>query len=151
MNISSPTLHNLIIENNTGGSGGGISIDNQCNVVMTDLIVRNNTATMRAGGIFVWGNVTYSLRNSLVSNNTAPHAGGVFQGYSIIPLIDNCTITENTATDHGGGLVCQNLLENDNAVISESIITGNTAPIGAQLYVAAYPDTWQEGDRKSVV
>ena len=58
---ASPTLRNLIISQNSANAGGGISIDNQCNVVMTNLIVRNNTATERGGGVFAWGNVTLSL------------------------------------------------------------------------------------------
>ena len=52
----------------------------------------------------------------------------------------------NSAIDYGGGLVFQNLLENDNVILTECIVAGNSAPTGSQLYVAAYPDTWQEGN-----
>ena len=143
---ASPTLRNLIISQNSANAGGGISIDNQCNVVMTNLIVRNNSATERGGGVFAWGNVTLNLRNSEISDNSAPHAGGVFMGYSIVPQIDNCTIAGNTATDYGGGVVFQNLLENDNVILTESIVAGNSAPTGSQVHIAAYPNTWQEGN-----
>ncbi|SVB60127.1 uncharacterized protein METZ01_LOCUS212981, partial [marine metagenome] len=142
---SDVTMDDLIIEDNIAETGGGIHITNQSNVVMSNLIVDGNEATLTAGGIYAWGNVTYVLMNSLVTNNTANQAGGIFQGYSIVPLIDNCTIAGNTAIEYGGGLVSANLLENDNAIVNETAITGNSAPMGSQLYIASYPGTWDEG------
>ena len=113
---------------------------------MSNLIVRNNTATQRGGGIYAWGNVTLSLRNSEVTSNNAPYAGGAFLGYSIVPVIDNCTVANNSATDYGGGLVFENLLESDNVILTETNVVGNSAPVGSQLYVASYPNTWEEGN-----
>ena len=92
--------------------------------VIRDCILDNNDATNTVGqnavggGIFNWWNCPLSIRNSLITNNTAEataagansSGGGICSGMMATPLtLNNCTISDNQANStlgngYGGGI-----------------------------------------------
>ena len=111
------TLNDSTVSGNSGGSvsvegadgvGGGIS--NYGTLTLSDSTVSGNTSKFGGGGIFNGGTLT--LSNSTVSGNS----GGSVDIY-------NC----------GGGGICNV----GRLTITFSTITNNTAPVGADIAVAA--------------
>ena len=54
METNLAVVENLIIENSYSHNGGGLSIYRVDGPTVSNLIVRNNSATMHGGGIFVY-------------------------------------------------------------------------------------------------
>jgi hypothetical protein len=81
--------------------GGGIYVNNS-SPVLTNLLVRNNTAIDWGGGLFN-GAGTPEISDSIFVRNTAARGGGIasFEGN---PVVGDSTIRDNYATDSGGGL-----------------------------------------------
>lgn len=104
--LCSPTISGVTI---TGGAstgiGGGVAVESDCSVTITDSVVRNNSATNQGGGVAGGGSDPrgITIRNSAIISNTAPEGAGIFlQGNG---LLENVTISGNTATNTGGGLL----------------------------------------------
>jgi predicted outer membrane repeat protein len=101
-NLSSPTIENVTISENicsNGGSGGGICFLDECSPSIRDAIITGNTADYDGGGIFV-GDGVLSLENVTISNNISGILGGGihFAGGSSGTL-DNVIISYNTTTE----------------------------------------------------
>ncbi|MCF7911098.1 MAG: DUF1565 domain-containing protein [Candidatus Cloacimonetes bacterium] len=81
---SIPLLSDAIIENNSAlgfaGKGGGIYLDVNAHANMENVVIRNNFATLKGGGLSCW------------------HSD---------PLMANVTISDNTAGEYGGGMNCE--------------------------------------------
>ncbi len=129
--------------NYTANRTAGVSLEG-ADAVMTHCLVDHNegTASSNIGGvrIHLGGG---KMANCLVWANSGENAGGVsLKPTSTGPVkIVNCTIVGNTATVRGGGI------ENDapsqyfwynnefrGPEVVNTIIAGNTAPSGADLY-----------------
>ena len=129
--------------NYTANRTAGVTLEGE-NAVMTHCLVDHNegTASSNIGGvrIHLGGG---KMANCLVWANAGMNAGGVsLKPTSTGPVkIVNCTIVGNTATVRGGGI------ENDapsqyfwynnefrGPEVVNTIIAGNTAPSGADLY-----------------
>jgi len=143
-------LEDMIIRDNEGSSGAGIS--NYGTMILRNSSVRANHAEHGGGGIcnssgialiegsYIQENSASSdnygggiynteelfIRNSTISGNTAPNAGGIYSNYaSDWTEIINSTITNNTATDgEGGGLSAASSYD---FIIVNSIDAGNLA------------------------
>ena len=123
---SSPTLKNIIFENNEATLGGGMYNGPGSKVTLTNATFHNNRATGEGGAIYNEGDGTsVALINSLVYANEASSGSAVYnqKGFifpSVLGLINvtmngnNTTGTEK-ATIYGGVATIQN-----------SIIVGNT-------------------------
>lgn len=123
---SSPTLKNIVFENNQATLGGGMYNGPGSKVILTNATFRNNRATVEGGAIYNEGDGTsVALINSLVYANEASSGSAVYnqKGFmfpSVLGLINvtmngnNTTGTEK-ATIYGGVATIQN-----------SIIVGNT-------------------------
>ena len=70
---SSPTLKNLLIENNNAEFGGGIHITIS-SPVLNNIIIKNNTASQYGGGINIISS-TVNITQSEISNNTTTNSG----------------------------------------------------------------------------
>jgi CSLREA domain-containing protein len=106
-----------------GGGGGQLNLDN--------VIVRNNTASVSGGGIFVDGVVT--LTDVEISGNTSGDTGGGLSNDEQVTLT-RVTVSGNSATD-GAGIYNSNqgnLLELTNVTISGNTATAN----GSGIYTA---------------
>ena len=140
-------------ENSSTGDGGAIFAAGK--LMIDSSTIHNNQAgtsssDANGGGIGVRSNVTITLNNSTITNNKASREGG---GIDIrttvgkgINKITNSTITNNqslfaeapSAFKHklgngeiefdssGGGIAAYGYVDNDNLVIHNSIIVGNT-------------------------
>ena len=115
-----------------GGSGGGILVEPDANLVLTDSEVSGNRAS-RGGGIWAIG--TVRLERSLVADNVAEqgpegepgHGGGIgleegSAGSAGVRLV-NTTVSGNQASHLGGGIFTQRSMTLENVSI-----VNNTAP-----------------------
>jgi len=115
---SSPTLSNLVIENNNltvngnhGGSGAGIYIGQNSVVVINSSVIQNNSsATYRGGGICI-DDSDVTLNNVDVLNNYAGNYGGGIALYNSTLDVTNVDIENNTVdgfNGRGGGIYDHN-------------------------------------------
>jgi hypothetical protein len=113
--------------------GGAISSNSSDNeVILSDCVIRDNTALTSGGGIY-YGRDNLKMRNCTVSGNISQSGGGIRNGSSGIVELWNCTITGNIASSDvglgGGGI----LNEVGNLKTSNCTITGNYSPRGGGL------------------
>ncbi len=127
---ASPYIFDNIIENNTGGFGGGIDVSGDSNStghpIITNNTIRNNNG-FHGGGL----RCTESgmvLVNNEISGNYSYYGGGIGVYNDASPLIVNNSITNNTAT-YGGGL---SMMSNCSPTIINTIIWDNS---GNQIYL----------------
>ena len=126
---ASPTINKCAITNNHAQLvpeslcfclGGGIYIGYGSNPLITNCIINGNSV-----GDWGWGGGIYcaayaTVRNCLISNNTALGYEGMGGGIYGSLTVFNCTIANNSTTNDGGGIYGP-------AIVSDSIIWANTA------------------------
>jgi CSLREA domain-containing protein len=118
-------LSNVVVSGNTASINGG-GIENISDLTLVDSVVTGNTATGAGGGID--NALTAKLTNTTVSNNTADLGGGIENATQDMTLT-NVTVSGNTATTQGGGI------ENEVvATLTGVTIANNAAPSGSGLY-----------------
>lgn len=144
------TIDSLVLINgNTTGSGGAISLVDGDSLVVNNCIIRNNTASSGAGGgIYSYSNFSSSsvtVTNSIVSGNTASsfssnsYGGGIFSytpnlnSSSSVNVI-NSTVSGNTVSSFynsssspnssGGGIY--SFSSNSFVTVINSTVSGNT-------------------------
>lgn len=117
-----------------GGYGTGILIDKNASadVVVENNLIEGNTFTggfLNGGGLCIyWSSVL--VQNNILKDNTGTNGGGIYvETPDDLAVLMNNTIVGNHG-DNGGGLHATNA----NAVIINTIIWGNTAPVGASIY-----------------
>ncbi|HUS71839.1 MAG TPA: right-handed parallel beta-helix repeat-containing protein [Sedimentisphaerales bacterium] len=133
-NNSSPSITNCVIRNNSAFFGGGIAcINGKSHPVITNCQIIANSASMifGGGGIYLDGS-SPTIKNCIISGNTAPEGGAIYSHNASNPLITNCTISTNTAYNSAGAIYCFN---SSNLIISHSILWGNTAPSAPEILV----------------
>lgn len=106
---SSPVLNNVTFKNNIAGAGGGMLNWVGNNPILTNVTFVNNAAIWNGGG----------------------GIGGGMSNYQSSPSLTNVTFSGNSASNSGGGLHNDN---NSNLIVRNTILWGNTAPDGAQVY-----------------
>ena len=130
---SFPTIMNCIVSENTASRGGGIYCYFSSPTIKNCSIVRNS-ASYYGGGIYCdWGS-SPAITNCTISVNTADNDGGGISSYFSSPVITNCTISENRAEMRGGGIDCYSSFP----IISNSILWGDSAFVGAEIWVGGY-------------
>ena len=154
---SSPTLDQLIIQNNIATtSGGGVLVNIGSNPLLKNLTIRDNSFAMNGGGISVasafadienckiynnhsmedyslGGGISFSgstgnISGSIISNNIAESGAGI-SCYNSSPTIEETVIIGNEA-DYGGGINCR---EFSSPTISNVTIKNNTASQGGGI------------------
>ena len=127
-------IENVIIENSHSHNGGGISFFRVDGPVLTNVIVRDNTATFQGGGICVYVS-DITMTDIEINNNSCfgttwegindmGHGGGLFLHHSS-GTFDQLNIHNNTASSNGGGVWSSDA---SNWTMSNSIIDNNIAP-----------------------
>ena len=143
---TSPTLRNVIIENNNAiDDGGGFynyAHRGEANPTIINAIIRNNKAGYSGkntpgtggygGGIYNSGVTKASplLTNVIISGNDAERLGGGFYCYSerniAAPVLTNVLISGNSAHD-AGGMYCYTIADKTAPVLINVSIVGNKA------------------------
>jgi len=137
--VSEGNLNHLtIIENTAEDDGGGIYI-REGNILNST--ISGNTSLDLGGGVFIYqrynDNET-ALTNCVIAENHAQYGGGIhFYQYRcrttpVDPDVKHCTISGNMADLAGGGAYWDACSEHP---ITNSILWGNQAPEGAEIYV----------------
>jgi CSLREA domain-containing protein len=91
-------------DNTSGGSGGGLKIENLGGgtSTITNSTFRNNTAASNGGGMYFEGTPNVTVSGCAIYDNVADQGGGVFNGGGTL-LMTNCTVTQNTSLCNGCG------------------------------------------------
>ncbi|MFC1634259.1 right-handed parallel beta-helix repeat-containing protein [Planctomycetota bacterium] len=138
----------IIAENSADESGGGVYCYDNSSVTLTNCEIMSNTATIWGGGLYV-GHGSATLTNCLIARNSGLQlgGGGIVSSYPDTSLsVRNCTIWGNSGgfscpPGHelwGGGGV---LSRNASATVTNSIVWGNTSPVGSEISVVEAPST----------
>ncbi|QHV99715.1 choice-of-anchor Q domain-containing protein [Spirosoma endbachense] len=104
---SSPTLRNLMFENNSAQLGGAL-FNSGGSAVVTNSNFQRNISTGFGGAIYSDGASTYALTNCGFRENRAVNGGALAALAASQPTITNCTFLSNTATSGGGVLFADN-------------------------------------------
>ncbi len=134
-NMASPTED----DPNVIGRGGGLHFWS-VGADIIDCSFSGNQADASGAGAFFSGESTPIMNNCLLTNNTAGRDGGGVSTNTFSSLVvSNCTVAENEATGigfttgYGGGIYSS---YESYVNIIDSIIWGNSAPVGPQLAIA---------------
>jgi hypothetical protein len=120
------------------GSGGGIRVQGNVSLTLSNMTVANNRATADGGGIAMdnaastsW---TLTINNSTIANNSAGDAGGGMEtdGSGTVVINPHTSITGNTAVNQGGGIWLDAIqagdtFESTSLAVSGATISGNEA------------------------
>src|SRR5690606_22108528 len=95
-NSSSPVMTDVVIRNNTANSDGGAMYnDVSASPVMTNVILTGNSA-QNGAGMYNRTNSSPVMTNTLIANNTATTNGGAIRNEATSsPLLINVTIANN--------------------------------------------------------
>jgi len=118
----SAELSGLTITGGSAVSGGGISCE-ASTLVLSDLALSGNSASLAGGGIFSSGS-TVTLSDVIVSNNSASQGGGI-DGVSSKWMIVDSTISGNVVSGFGGGIAGSGDWTITGSTISGNLIDGD--------------------------
>lgn len=108
INDVSPTVMNTkVLGNQTTNDGGGIYVSGGA-PTFEDLLVDNNTSSGCCGGVHIGNNATVNISDSTISNNSAIVGGGVGVFSGSTATITNSAINGNDAgvtNGQGGGIM----------------------------------------------
>ena len=118
----STNISGVTIQNGRAGDGGGIYVDSNGGLTLTNSTVSGNFCVNFGGGIYNSGSLT--LINSTISGNRAIREGGGIENINNGSLtITNTTISGNSVDVNGGGI----LNNFGTLTITNSTISGNSA------------------------
>ncbi|EHJ12250.1 beta strand repeat-containing protein, partial [Crocosphaera watsonii] len=92
----SPTLNNLIFENNNATAAGGLYLEQGAAPTITNTIFSNNTAA-NGGAIYNNTGAKPTLRDVIFANNTATTNGGAIYNGNSSPIVEDVTFSSNNA------------------------------------------------------
>ena len=127
------TITGSRLENNTGGSVGGLYlVGESADATITNSIFRNNRTTNTTyglgGAITTWDGADVTIHTSTLEDNQARQGGAIYNHFAAttIAIDANAKVITNTATLTGGGI--SNL--HGTITISNSTLAGNAAQAG---------------------
>ncbi len=132
---SSPTIARCrFINNETDDDGGAVAYHGGQPAVIDNVFVGNHAADA-GGAIYCRAICSPSIVNSLFNANDAIYGGGLFSRNGGTSTVINCTLVNNVAVgeEKGGGI---RAVLDVNLVVTNSILWGNMAPEGTQIWVA---------------
>ncbi|MCZ6682745.1 MAG: right-handed parallel beta-helix repeat-containing protein [Planctomycetota bacterium] len=117
-------LDGFTITNGLGFPAGGIFCYYNSDPTLTNLIITGNEGGSDGGGGIYCALANPTISNCTITANTATDLGKGGGIYCLMssPTISNCTIAGNTAGDSGGGVYCS---EGSSPTIIDSIIREN--------------------------
>ncbi|MEX1253946.1 MAG: choice-of-anchor Q domain-containing protein [Dehalococcoidia bacterium] len=119
------TMTGLTVQNGFAeeSDGGGIYVEPDVTLTLNDSVVQNNTAEDDGGGIVLFDG-TVTLNNTTVSGNFGEDGGGVYNEGPDTLIVNDSVITDNEAEEDGGGM--KNNFD-AGATMSGSTVSGNHA------------------------
>jgi len=134
--LSSPTIQNCTISENTGAWWGGGIYCYHCSPTIDNCVIKNNSGPEKGGGIACYNSSSPKITNCTISENSGGHGGGIVCSYTSSPTIENCIISNNTITHHlprGGGIYCNN---SSSPIITNCTITeNNSSDVGGGIAI----------------
>ncbi|GAA4807278.1 hypothetical protein GCM10025786_08680 [Nocardioides caeni] len=96
-------------------------------VTLDDVELTGNSAPAAGGALYTTANVTTTIRNSTLSDNTSQSGAGVFNAGAI--TVRDSEISGNDASYQGGGLTNGSTVATDTptATLVDTVVTGNSA------------------------
>jgi GEVED domain len=133
LTLDRATIANGDTDIRVGGSGGGILVDPDGALVLTNSAVVNNKAESGGGGIAIFGG-SATIINCTISGNSAGTGGGISMFDSRVTIL-NSTVAHNTA-GVGGGIEIASLQLGATTILTleSTLVANNTAPTGADLF-----------------
>ncbi len=156
---ASPTIkYNKITGNQAFDSGGGIGCIGKASPIILSNSITYNTAAHGGGVSGGWDSrLLFVLKDNAITENIATYGGGIYyqplNEIAYVKVVNN-TISRNTSTDRGGGLwfcggglICGNKIEENNAagdgggmygsgaLVKENLFRGNSASDGGAIQV----------------
>jgi hypothetical protein len=113
---------------NTGGSGGGVFLNNGGTLVIEGSTIAGNTATATGtsggGGVSVGGFGSGTITNSTIANNvTVGSGGGILNSFGFDLAVRNSTVSGNAARYLGGGVFAAGYY--GSVTLLSTIVAGN--------------------------
>ena len=112
-NVSSATVRNCAIVQNSTEHGGGVMGAHLCSPRLIDCTIAENSASVSGGGVFTWEGCSMTLTNCIISGNSSIDGGGIMNWENSSVTMTDCIIMGNSATGltvlvngYGGGLYC---------------------------------------------
>jgi hypothetical protein len=127
----SPSLTNLSITKNSSGYSGGGLYNHLSSPELTNILILNNYAAEYGGGL---SNDNYSspnIINTKISNNYGYYGGGMYNVYFCSPNLINVIITMNSANQGGGGAYNYS---SSSPSFNNTTISKNTASYGGGFF-----------------
>ena len=127
-----PVITNVVFINNSAIEGGGMRNENYSSPILTDVTFVGNSASRGGGGMENFNYCDPTLTNVTFSNNSSSegNGAGMLNWIGNNPTLTNVTFSENMAGYAGGGMANYS----SNPTIHNTILWGNTAADGAQIY-----------------
>lgn len=105
LNSENVVLTNSIIRDNSARfSGGGIFNGSGSTMALTNSILSSNSATLSGGGLFNNSNSIITITTSTLNDNSSGRGGGIFNNPNSVLALTNSTLSGNFASSDGGGL-----------------------------------------------
>lgn len=128
-NNASVLLENVVIKDNTNGSGIAVS---GSTVTIKNSLIKNNYGAAGAGGLMTTAGATVHVINTTISGNTSDaQGGGVYiisdtdvVTFDFVTIANNMSNFDDNGIDHGGGIFSN---ANASVTISHTIIANNEA------------------------
>jgi parallel beta-helix repeat protein len=128
---STPTIRSNTIIGNSAADGGGIHCRNDAIPAIDSNTIKDNSADL-GGGIYFSDCAEPNVRRNCIVGNSARYDGGGIYLSSTDPGLAGNTLSENRADLRGGGICCYD----SSPTIVSSILWGDVAPSGSEIYVA---------------
>ncbi|WP_370688308.1 cadherin-like domain-containing protein [Flavimaribacter sediminis] len=120
----SSTIDGITVTGGNAGQGGGVRINSNATLTLTDSVIADNTATANGGGLWNAGSLT--LAGTTVSGNTAEKGGGLWNNAGALTLT-GATVSDNSASKGGGIYDFQGVTELTNTTLYGNVATGSSA------------------------
>lgn len=118
--------------------GGGVISDNFAIppiytsplLILTNLIITENSAYTYGGGICNTNYIRPTLINVEITNNSSGNSGGGICNHGSSPILTNVTISNNSASSYGGGM---SNFQNSSPTLTNVTILNNSASSGGGI------------------
>jgi parallel beta-helix repeat protein len=126
--ISENGAASCVIDCENDGRGFYFHNSETASSIVDGFTIRNGMA-VNGGGIHCYYFSSPTIRNSIISGNSADRGGAIYCWSDAAPTISNCVITENYANYFGGGIRCRG----SSPTITDSTISANSSAWGGGI------------------